>query len=97
MLNRVVRWTEKGIEYEADPRQVERLVADNDLVGANGVATPGLKPLAHQIAAEKPLPEREHTRFRGNAARGNYLAADRPDVTSSAKEAQRTSREWTRH
>ena len=24
VLNRVIRWTEQGIEYEADPRQVER-------------------------------------------------------------------------
>ena len=26
ILNRVIRWTEKGIEYEADPRQAERLL-----------------------------------------------------------------------
>ena len=28
VLNRLVRWTETGIEYEADPRQIERLVVD---------------------------------------------------------------------
>ena len=26
VLNRVVRWTEEGLEYEADPRQIERLL-----------------------------------------------------------------------
>ena len=26
MLNRVVRWTSEGLEYEADPRQVEKLL-----------------------------------------------------------------------
>ena len=86
VLNRVVRWTKSGIEYEADPLQSERLIRDNQLDGANGVATPGLKPLAHQLAAEKKLPDSEHTPFRGNAARGNYLAPDRPDITYSAKE-----------
>ena len=33
-LNRVIRWCEDRIEYEADPRQVERLVAECGLEGA---------------------------------------------------------------
>ena len=33
ILNRLVRWTESGIEYEADPRQGERLVRDLNLHG----------------------------------------------------------------
>ena len=57
ILNRVVRWTSKGLEYEADPRQVERLLAEVELDGANGAATPGVKPLEHQIAEERELPE----------------------------------------
>ena len=28
MLNRIVRWTTRGIEYEADPRQVEKLLRE---------------------------------------------------------------------
>ena len=28
ILNRIIRWTESGIEYEADPRQAEKLVAE---------------------------------------------------------------------
>ena len=49
ILNRVVRWTDRGIEYEADPRQAERLIADLDLAGpgVKGVPTPGVKPLSH--------------------------------------------------
>ena len=57
VLNRVVRWTQRGLEYEADPRQAERLVDDLQLEGANSVTTPGVKPLAHQIEAETPMPE----------------------------------------
>ena len=49
------------------------------------VVTPSLKPYQHQIA-EAALPEAEHTRFRGLAARANYLAADRPDIIFAAKE-----------
>ena len=39
--NRILRWIPKGIEYDADPRQVEKLVAEIELEGANGAATPG--------------------------------------------------------
>jgi len=28
ILNRVIRWTEQGLEYEADPRQAEKLLAE---------------------------------------------------------------------
>ena len=89
VLNRIVRWTSRGLEYEADPRQAERLVADTHLEGANSVTTPGVKPLAHQLEAEKPLPEKEFTRFRGQAARSNYLGPDRLDITFGAKEVCR--------
>ena len=38
-------------EYEADPRQVERLLEDIDRAGegVKGVVTPSAKPLQHQI------------------------------------------------
>ena len=40
VLNRIVRWGPEGLEYEADPRQGERLVADLGLTGAKTVGTP---------------------------------------------------------
>ena len=43
VLNRVVRWTEEGLEYEADPRQAEQLCRDLGLVGAKSIGTPGVK------------------------------------------------------
>ena len=86
VLNRIIRWTSEGIEYEADPRQVEKLIEAAGLDGANTVVTPGLKPLAEQLAAEVALESRDHTMFRGHAARANYLSADRPDVQVAAKE-----------
>ena len=91
VLNRVIRWTPQGLEYEADPRQVEKLLQELELdgEGVKGVVTPGLRALAHQMRDEVQLPEREHTKFRALAARANYLAADRPDVIFAAKEVCR--------
>ena len=78
MLNRVLRWTEQSAEYEADPRQVERLLEEIELDGdgVKGVATPGQQPRQHQVADENELPEEQHTRFRGFAAR--ELLGSRP-------------------
>ena len=47
-----------SIEYEDGPSQAERLISDVRLEGANGVVTPGVKSLMHQIEADKLLPER---------------------------------------
>ena len=91
VLNRVIRWTEKGIEYEADPRQVERLLEELDLDGdgVKGVVTPGVKVVAHQVESDEELPMSEFTRFRGLAARANFLAADRIDIICAAKKVCR--------
>ena len=85
-LNRVIRWCDHGLEYEADPRQVEKLVEALELEGANSCVTPGLKPLMEQIEADQPLSPDRHTSFRALAARANYLSADRPDCQYAAKE-----------
>ena len=78
-LNRIVR-SPRGIEYEADPRQVEKLLREIELEGANGAVTPGVKVLSHQVESENDLPEKEFARFRALAARANYLSADRIDI-----------------
>ena len=90
MLNRVLRWTEDGLEYEADPRQCERLLESLQLSDdCNGAATPGIKPRPAQIEAEEQLPPAEQTEFRALAARANYVSADRVDIQYSSKEACR--------
>ena len=87
-LNRVIRWTGAGLEYEADPRQAEKLIEELELEGdgVKATVTPGIKALPTQIAEDKPLDPSRHTMFRGLAARANYLAADRPDCQFAAKE-----------
>ena len=89
MLNRIVRWTKKGIEYEADPRQAEQLVRDLDMTGSRSVGTPGVKATAEQIGADKELSPDRQRPYRGVAARANYLSADRPDMQHAGKEVCR--------
>ena len=64
VLNRVLRWTDSGLEYEADPRQCERLLEGLGLDDScNGAATPGIKPLPAQIDVEEVLPPGEQSTF----------------------------------
>ena len=87
-LNRVVRYTEHGIEYEADPRHTEIIVNELSLKGANGVSTPGTK-LPETPDGDTPLNAVDTTSYRAISARINYLAQDRPDLGYSAKECAR--------
>ncbi len=99
VLNRVIRWTPEGLEYKADPRQAEKLIAECGLTGANTMATPGIRLSFAEVEKDKPLEDRLHTAFRGSAARANYLAADRVDCQFAAKEvcrwmAKPTEQSW---
>ena len=51
------------------------------------MATPGVKPTISELEKDEALPSRFHTAFRGAAARGNYLAADRLDAQDACKES----------
>ena len=86
VLNRIVRGSATGLEYEADPRLAEKVVCDLGLEGAKAVGSPGVKVNAEMSAKDTPLDSEKHTVFRGVAARGNYLAADRPDCQFACKE-----------
>ena len=89
-LNRVISWTEKGIEYEADPRQAEKLISECGMHGAKPVGTPGVKITFKEHDDDSELPVRLHTAFRSAAARSNYLAADRIDIMFGGKEICRS-------
>ena len=61
ILNRIARWTAGGAEYEADPRQAERLVSDLGLDGAKRVGTPGVKQTFEMTSRDKHLAVEKHT------------------------------------
>ena len=86
ILNRIVRWTTNGVEYEADPRQIEKIVADLGLEGAKTVGTAGVKTDKAMLEKDGPLGEDKWTLYRSIAARCNYVAADRPDIQFASKE-----------
>ena len=43
ILNRIIKWEEDGLTYEADPRQYEKLTQELGLSGCETVATPVVK------------------------------------------------------
>jgi hypothetical protein len=85
VLNRVVRWTPAGLKYEADPRHAEILV--RGVAGAErALSAPGTHSKDFEGAGEAELPDTIARLFRSFAARANYLAMDRPDLSQATKE-----------
>ncbi len=88
VLNRVIQWTPAGLKYEADPRHAEIVV--RGVAGAErSLSAPGTSSKEFEAApgdGESLLPERTASLFRSFAARANYLALDRPDISQATKE-----------
>ena len=87
ILNRIVRVTKEGWEYEADQRHGEVIVESLKLTEANEVSSPGedAKPWEEEEDAQK-LDESMAKGYRTLGARANYLAMDRPDIQFATKE-----------
>ena len=86
ILNRVVTWTEEGIEYEGDQRHVEICMKELKLCeDSKEVTTPGEKSQKKNQSREV-LGRDESKKFRGITARLNYLGQDRSDIQNAAKE-----------
>jgi hypothetical protein len=87
ILNRVIRVTPAGWEYEADQRHAEIMMMAMNLEKAKSVSTPSEDPKEWEKEEnEKPLDADDARNFRSIAARGNYLAADRADIQYAVKE-----------
>ena len=83
-LNRIVEWTDAGIQYEADPRHVDLTIEELGLENANGSDVTGSKVDINETDTE--LDHEDAYRFRSIAARLNFLAADKIDVQFASKE-----------
>ena len=91
VLNRVIRATEEGWEYEADQRHGEVIIRAMNLQDAKGVTSPGEEPKAWlELEDQTPLEPKMASEYRGLAARLNYLAMDRPDIQYATKEVCRS-------
>ena len=97
VLNRVLRVTEAGWEYEGDQRHAELIVRGMNLREAKGVKGPSEdeKPWEEEENDEQLTPKEAYA-FRGLAARANYLAQDRADIQFAAKEVCRGMAQPTR-
>ena len=87
VLNRVIRYTDRGWEYEADQRHAEHIIKALNLQDAKAVNTPQeeAKPWLAKEEEEK-LPHEKAAEYRSLAARANYLACDRMDIQFAVKE-----------
>jgi hypothetical protein len=88
ILNRVVRRTDAGYEWEADQRHAELLIAGAGLTqDSRPLSNPGRKLTAKELETEPELLDAEAASdFRARAARANFMASDRPDVAFAVKE-----------
>ena len=59
VLNRILRITDEGLLYEADPRHVELLAKSMGLDGCKPVATPGLKQPFEDKVMDLPVSDEE--------------------------------------
>ena len=84
ILNRIVEWTNAGIQYEADLRHVDLIIEELGLENVNGSDVTGSKVDINETDTE--LDHEDAYRFRSIAARLNFLAADRIDIQFASKE-----------
>ena len=90
ILNRVLRRTSQGWEYEADQRHAELIIRGMNLENAKAVKTPGEDIPEWKLDEEEAfLDAAQSTQFRMLTARANYLAADRMDIQYAVKECAR--------
>ena len=87
-MNRITRWCDDGLEYEADPRLAAKLIEEVELAGegVKAVATTGVKCKQMRMGDDVPLAIERHINFRDVAARANYLPVDRPVCQLATKE-----------
>ena len=89
ILNRIVRWTKEGYEVEADPRHAELVIQQLNLEGTRSLSSPGVDGADEDGEDDVALVGENATKYRGIAARINYLSFDRPDVQFATKEVCR--------
>ena len=88
VLNRIIRWTPQGWEYEADQRHGEIIVRETEMEDATPTTTPSTED-KEEAGDQEELKQEGSRWYRGVAARGNYLSLDRPDMAYASKEASK--------
>ena len=89
VLNRTLRWTAEGVEYEADQRHGELIVKGMEMENAAPAPIPGVtytKEEAKDSEDSALMSNPDASAFRGLAARLNYLSVDRAYLQHAGKE-----------
>ncbi len=87
ILNRTVRWTNEGVEWEADPKHAKIIMEEMGIEEeSKGVRSPISREGKVEEGDEEELTREEASRYRRVSARANYLSADRPDIQYAVKE-----------
>ena len=94
ILNRLVTWSDRGIELEADPRHVELLLEE---VGCEGskVATTLVKERIEEALHSEELDADQAAMYRSASMRLAYLSQDRPDLLAGERIGKRTEEAYT--
>ena len=81
-LGRKIRWTQEGIEVEADTKHVDILLKEWQMKDCKACDSPiGNEP----GAGSEEMEARQATVFRRAVARINYLGQDRPDLNVASR------------
>ena len=89
LLNGKVTLENTCITIEADARHVNLIIQEAGVKEGNGRQTPIDQQIIDEINRGEPMTLSEARRYRGLAARLNYLALDRPDLKIAAMHASR--------
>ena len=90
ILGRLVKWTDSGFEYEADPKH-RKILMDYFALEENsrGASNNGDKEDKVEEWKSEELTPAQVTEFRGLAARLNFLSQDSPDLQFPIKQCCR--------
>ena len=85
ILNRTLRFTHEAVKYEPDRRHADLIVQEFFPQGAKPATTPGTDVVNVDRDSEELLNKQDARKYRGLAARLNFLAMDRTDLQYAAK------------
>jgi hypothetical protein len=87
ILNRTLTWDGSELTLKADQKHRDEIIKAFGLIdGSRGITIPVDKEATAEVGDDEPLTGEDVTRFRGLAARANYLGLDRCDIQFATKE-----------
>ena len=88
VLNRVIRWSSRGISYEADVEHIPEMVTALNLEHCKPLTAPGSKQ-EDNLDGESEMCPGAATQYRAATAKCKYLAVDRPDIQYATKKCSK--------